>query len=675
VKSRSPLPSRPPDFLLSSLAMPRLFPLRAALLALPLLLSAQTPPPPAKRLPPAGIAIAPAARLELTAAALVFRGELDAAATELPASPHARLAAHLPDAEIFHKAVDWALRHDEFFDGKQVAAAHRLLATGRERVAHLRAGRAPWLEATGLIVRGFRSQLDDSIQPYGLVVPPGWKRDQPGRLLVWCLGRGEKRTELAFLADRQATPPQLAPRDTLLLIPYGRYCNATKFAGEVDVFEALAATRAHYAIDQDRIAIAGFSMGGASTWHLAAHHAGRWAAAAPGAGFAETPVYAKVFAPGKEPPTAWEQQLFHWYNATGYAANFFNLPVIAYSGEIDPQKQAADMMAQAMAAEGLTLPHLIGPKTAHKYHPETKAELTARLETLLDRGRDAQPREIRLTTYTLRYPGRSWLQFAGLARHWERADLHARREGADAVVTTKNTTAVNLLLRGLRTVTIDGQTLAVPPAGADAAPTATVALHRDGATWRLGPPPAGPRKRHGLSGPINDAFLGRFLFVRPTGAPLNDRLGAWTAGELAHATKMWRDLFRGDALTKDDTAVTAADLASSHLVLWGDPSSNRLLAQLLPQLPLQWDARTLRFRGQDYDATHHAPVLIFPNPLNPERYVVLNSGIDFREHGYGTNSLQVPKLPDYAIVDLREPPGPRWPGRLAAAGFFDETWR
>jgi pimeloyl-ACP methyl ester carboxylesterase len=181
-------------------------------------------------------------------------------------------------------------------------------------------------------------------------------------------------------SSRRATP--------LLLIPYGRYCNATKFAGEVDVFEALAATRAHYAIDQDRIAIAGFSMGGASTWHLAAHHAGRWAAAAPGAGFAETPVYAKVFAPGKEPPTAWEQQLFHWYNATDYAANFFNLPVIAYSGEIDPQKQAADMMAQAMAAEGLTLPHLIGPQTAHKYHPETKAELTARLETLLDRGRD-----------------------------------------------------------------------------------------------------------------------------------------------------------------------------------------------------------------------------------------------------------------------------------------------
>ena len=27
------------------------------------------------------------------------------------------------------------------------------------------------------------------------------------------------------------------------------------------------------------------------------------------------------------------------------------------------------------------------------------------------------------------------------------------------------------------------------------------------------------------------------------------------------------------------------------------------------------------------------------------------------------------------IVDLREPPGSRWPGRIVAAGFFDEAWR
>ena len=110
-------------------------------------------------------------------------------------------------------------------------------------------------------------------------------------------------------------------------------------------------------------------------------------------------------------------------------------------------------------------------------------------------------------------------------------------------------------------------------------------------------------------------------------------------------------------------------------MLWGDPSSNRLLSRLLKRLPLKWNREKLIFKDQTYDAAHHAPVLIFPNPLNPKRYVVLNSGIDFRNDAYGSNALQTPTLPDWAIVDLDTPPGPRWPGDIVAAGFFDEEWR
>jgi len=624
---------------------------------------------PAARLPPAGIEIPAAARADLTAASAALAADLAQLRAELVEPSRKELLELTPDAEIFHKAVDWALRHDEFFDLKQVAAAHRALATGRERVAALRRGEAPWRNATGLVVRGYRSRIDGSVQPYGLVIPPDLTPGRPRRLMVWLLGRGEKRTELTFIGERESGPPQLTPCDTVTLIPYGRFCNATKFAGETDVFEALVAVRAEQPIDPDRILVAGFSMGGASTWHLATHHAGLWAAAAPGAGFAETAAYAKVFAPGKEPPTAWEQKLWGWYDATAYARNLSHCPTIAYSGEIDPQKQAADVMAAALAQEGLTLPHLIGPGTAHKYHPEVRQDLTARLEALLDRGRDPRPALLRVTTRTLRYPGASWLRFEGLAEHWSRADLEGRLRGDTAEVTTRGTTAVRLVLPGLRTVKIDGQDVPLPALAPERL------LHRQDGVWRAGPPPTGPRKRPGLTGPVNDAFLDRFLFVRPTGQAWHPAVGSWATAEMERARGLWRALFRGNAPVKDDTAVTAEDLAQSHIVLWGDPGANRLLARLLPGLPLQWDARTLTFRGEQHDAAHHAPILIFPNPLNPEKYVVLNSGIDFRDHGYGSNSLQTPKLPDHAVIDLREPPGPRWPGRIVAAGFFDEAWR
>jgi hypothetical protein len=165
-----------------------------------------------------------------------------------------------------------------------------------------------------------------------------------------------------------------------------------------------------------------------------------------------------------------------------------------------------------------------------------------------------------------------------------------------------------------------------------------------------------------------------FLMVQPTGEPLNARIGAWAAAELGHATNQWRQQFRGDARVKDDTAVTDADVAANNLVLWGDPSSNRLLARLAEKLPVRWDAQNIRLGGQTFAADHHVPVLVYPNPLNPRKYIVLNSSFTFREYDYLNNARQVANLPDYAIVDITKPITTRAPGGLAAAGFFNERW-
>jgi len=640
------------------------------LLLLPLLVAsllAQAPSaPPPKRIPVSGITLTDTERNELTTGAAALRRDLDALAGEL--AGEARLLARLPDVEIFHQAVDWALRYDEFMAPKDIAYARTLLARGRERLAQLRAKQTPWLEATGLVLRGHRSRLDGSVQPYALYVPENLpRRPDPTPLMVWLLGRGEKRTELAFLAEREVAPPQLTPKDVLTLVPYGRFCNATKFAGEVDVMEALAAVRAQYRVDANRIAVAGFSMGGGSTWHLATHYPGLWAVASPGAGFAETPIFTKADAPNKEPRPAWERLLWRQYESTGIAGNLLHLPTLAYAGELDGQKEASDLMEAAMQREGLKLERFIGPQTAHRYHDATKAVLTQRLEELLARGRDPQPREVRFQTYTLRYPESAWVRLEGLERHWELADVRAtRRDDGHVTARTKNVAAIAFPGLTVATVTLDGQELR--GAGAN------LQFHREGNTWRPGPAP-GPRKRPGLTGPVDDAFVEPFLFVRPTGRPLHPTVGAWVESELTAARQLWRDVFRGDVRIKSDREISDADLAGHNLVLWGDPSSNALLARLLPQLPLQWDKASLTLRGKTYPAEQHAPILVFPNPLNPSRYIVLNSGIDFRADGYGNNALQTPKLPDWAVVDLRTPPGPRWPGRIADAGFFDEAWK
>jgi hypothetical protein len=163
--------------------------------------------------------------------------------------------------------------------------------------------------------------------------------------------------------------------------------------------------------------------------------------------------------------------------------------------------------------------------------------------------------------------------------------------------------------------------------------------------------------------------------VRPTGKPLNPAVGAWTKSELEHALSFWRQVYRGDAPVKDDKAITEEDIKYSNLILWGDPSSNAVIAKIIAKLPIQWTTETLKLGHGTYPAAEHAPIMIFPNPLNPKHYVVINSGVTYREKALLNNSDQTPKLPDWAVVNLKTPPDGEWPGLMIDAGFFDEKWQ
>src|SRR5258707_24366 len=145
--------------------------------------------------------------------------------------------------------------------------------------------------------------------------------------------------------------------------------------------------------------------------------------------------------------------------------------------------------------------------------------------------------------------------------------------------------------------------------------------------------------------------------------------------EMGHAVAHWRRQFRGEAMVKADSEITDADIASSNLVLWGDPSSNAILAKIIDKLPLKWNADSVTANGEMFASDHHVPAMIYPNPLNPKKYVVLNSGFTFREYDYLNNARQVPKLPDWAVIDVSQPVTGQKPGGIPAAGFFNEEWK
>ncbi|MEO7414804.1 MAG: hypothetical protein ABIZ81_15775 [Opitutaceae bacterium] len=200
-------------------------------------------------------------------------------------------------------------------------------------------------------------------------------------------------------------------------------------------------------------------------------------------------------------------------------------------------------------------------------------------------------------------------------------------------------------------------------------------MPRHRSQWRLGTlPTRGLRKISGLQGPIDDAFMDSFLIVRPSGKAFNDAVGKWTAAEADRAIRDWRQSFRGEARVKKDTEIADADIAAHNLVLFGDPSSNAILKRIAAKLPIKWTAAKVTVGDRTYPSDSSVPLLIFPNPLNPKKYVVLNSGFTF--HDLDNNDKMNPKLPDWAVVDITKPGDINLPtAAVGPVGFFDETWK
>ena len=228
-------------------------------------------------------------------------------------------------------------------------------------------------------------------------------------------------------------------------------------------------------------------------------------------------------------------------------------------------------------------------------------------------------------------------------------------------------------------LTINGEQVRLPSPKSDRSWTASV--HLAGSTWVAGKPVvAGLIKKHGLQGPIDDAFMDSFLMVTPTADAITPAIGDWVAREQQHAIDHWRQHFRGHARVKKDTDVTPQDIANHNLILWGDFSSNQLLNRIREDLPLKWTSDQVQIGSKSFPSASHVPILIYPNPLNSKKYIVINSGFTYREYAYLNNARQVPMLPDWAIVDVVTAPEAnesiyRFPGIPVDANFFDEAWQ
>jgi hypothetical protein len=605
------------------------------------------------------------------------------------------------DVEIYAKAVEWALRHNEFYLPKPPANgakpktepkskypqyALNAIQTGLARAEELASGKPSWVAQPGKSIRGYVSRVDGSVQPYAVTLPEGVNRSSTKRwpLYVVLHGRGGDRNEIRFLDEHHNKPwpkdSPLSAADFIQIDVFGRTDNAYRWAGETDVFEAIADVKRRHRIDDRRIVLWGFSMGGAGAWHLGVHHPDKWCSVGPGAGFVDYYKYQNR----TEPLPPHQHAVQPIYNALEYALNAFNVPICTYGGELDKQIAASQWMVDAAKAEGVEIKFLIGPKTEHRFHPDSFKEFIAFHRANVERGRPsyAQRREIRFVTYTLKYNECDWLTIEELDEHLDRATVHAKVDRGVVRIKTENITALQVARDVGERVEIDGDELPLSDAGGNLLPG--VYYVWNGQHWTVldydqsrafaGNPQL--HKRHNLQGPIDDAFMEPFVCVLPTGKAWHDSHAAWAKWTYERFAREFDKWFRGRVPTINSSELTDELIADKNLILFGDPGSNTVLAKVLKDLPIHWTTETLEVAGKSYDPQSHGVALIFPNPLNPQRYVVVNSGHTIHDAEFiGTNALLFPRLGDIAVQKFEPAKSGQFSESTVWATSFDSHWK
>ncbi|UQA58274.1 hypothetical protein [Polyangium aurulentum] len=559
----------------------------------------------------------------------------------------------------------------------------RQTAEAEGLVAALGKGESPYAAKTGVVRRAYRSPLDGRLQPYAVYVPrahrPGGK---PLPLVVAAHGLGN-RPEIALRVVVGEAPeagfngvqearhmPALPDLGAFIVAPWS-YGNAgQRHLGEEDVLRVIGEMRAHYPIDERRISMTGYSLGGTVAFFVPLHYPDLFSASAPLCGYPNLLGWESI---RKAPHAPWEKVLLQKRYIVNWAENGLHLPLtIVHGGKDDPTR--SELVANRYKSLGYTHKFDVQEDLDHNVW-EYGYEDGEMIDWLKARRRPDVPSRVRFVTGEYRYDRAYWVRLLGMEALDRFADIDARHEKSrrEIVVTTKNVAAfaLDLAKGGLAEsarVVVDGRSVEGPFAA-----ETLFLVKKDGAFERAASEPSrAGKKRAGVSGPMDDIDRHPKLIVYGTLDPVEKETNRAVAEHFASF-----DTFAARYPVKADVDVTDAEIAATSLVLVGNSRTNRVTAALEANLPVRFEPNAVVFRGQRFEGEDVGVSFIHPHPRNEREYVVVHAGTRWT----GTlASRHLPRFaPDFLVYD----------GRIAvqrgghvldrrevlSGGFFDDDWK
>jgi hypothetical protein len=269
--------------------------------------------------------------------------------------------------------------------------------------------------------------------------------------------------------------------------------------------------------------------------------------------------------------------------------------------------------------------------------------------------REKDPRRVLYTIESLGNPRAYWVTILGRKDENLTATIDAEVDGQTILVRTKNIDAycLDLLQAPVDSnipveIVEDGRSLGkVSTKVFTSCPDAYT-----GATYV---------KNASLHGPIGDAFTDPFVVVWGTAGnrPRFVQAGRKAALSLANGAPCFAEANLPEGL-----------LQSHNLILVGTPESNRYLARISETLPVKIKQGQIITDGLSYTGSDMGIIMVYPNPINPQRYVAVFAAVSARAmagmpRAYSaiesmTRSSDLAQYADMAVFELTEQGEIKW---------------
>jgi poly(3-hydroxybutyrate) depolymerase len=550
-------------------------------------------------------------------------------------------------------------------------------------------GKDPLQAARGQIVmRSYDSAISQTRQGYAIYLPKDYDPSRAYPMMIVLHGGSANGNlflgvvlgnNMNWKEYDQHLWDEFTPRyfpDWIVVAPDGYGQVMWRFMGEQDVLDVMADVQKHYHVDADRVVLMGLSNGGVGAYTLGMRYAWRFSAVLAIAG---APSWLK-YAGGTTDPL--QAQALRPISAMALAENAIDTDFRYFHGHSDPGPMRPAFV-EAFSKHIATLGVPYKEKWFDAGHDllylvVRRGAIFKELEGVR---REQHPKEVRLVAGDYHASRQHWLNVTRIERLPELARLRGVAEAGEITIESQNARAFEVEWRDaplgdgakLR-VKIDGQ---VAYDGPRAGLPEWLSFAREGEAWKQAKPvDAKLEKKPGLSGPITDAEFGGLVHVYGTGdASLTDQLRK-TAERGARGWPLW--LWRVDQKVVADTEVTPELMRDHDLVLYGTPGSNAVLQRMAASLPIKIEPDAVVVGEQRFTGKGVGTKFIYPNPLSPSHYVIVQAAPTMDGVSAGHNLPDF--LPDYVVYDLkstRSRPRLLFPSGMSPLllGYFDSHWQ